>query len=317
VWSETAPSQRRKDVAIDPSFFALQLSSYPTKEIAVRGRLVKNRAMFDKFKRTFDYMPVIDTHKVGVLYVAPGQKTEAEILRNTHGSPAYTRFLENLGRLIFLRGQKDVYMGDLIPGIDGDYAYAWWDDIGQTVYHTATLMPNPKDADDPNRDRKKALIGNDFVRIVWNDSGAPYPFDMLKTDFQFVNIVIEPHSVGAVAAFSNNMHEHEYFKLTIQRAPKMVAFTPLGDFKIISAEGLPFFVRQLGLHSDWFAKIFSETNGDTLQREIQTNWRARLGAIRRFSRNVKADYDDEAEIPQSIGEGVLAQLPYRDFTTGL
>lgn len=47
-----------------------------------------------------DRIPVVDLHKVGVVYVGPGQTTEAEILSNRSGSPAYERFLESLGMSI-------------------------------------------------------------------------------------------------------------------------------------------------------------------------------------------------------------------------
>jgi len=118
------------------------------------------------FFRTLDRMPVIDTHKVRTMYVAPGQTHEQGVLNNNHGSPAYTRFFEGLGRLINLRGQVDVYVGGLDPDEDGECAYAWWDDIGQILYHTATLMPNHEH--DPHFDNKRRHIGNDLVRIVWN-----------------------------------------------------------------------------------------------------------------------------------------------------
>ncbi|KAM5530840.1 hypothetical protein V8D89_015484 [Ganoderma adspersum] len=306
VWSRSAPSQRRKDVSIDPSYLALQLSAYPDNRPSSRGHLVTDRSKLASFFRTFDRMPVIDTHKVGVMYVAPGQEHETEILRNTHGSPAYTRFLKGLGRLIYLRGQVDVYDGGLDPDIDGEYAYAWWDDIGQILFHTATLMPN---GDDPNCTSKKAHIGNDFVRIVWNDSGKPYRFDTLSTQFQFVNIVIEPHSRGAIAAFSNNLHEHEYFKVTVQRAPNMVEFTPIGDFKLISATNLPLLVRQLSLLSDWFVTVWQSTGGDTRPDEVVTNWGSRLAAIHRFrDQVVTVDSTPEPE------DGLTAQQRLRDFT---
>ncbi|KAI0776801.1 hypothetical protein BD413DRAFT_229718 [Trametes elegans] len=309
VWSGSAPSQRRKEVAIDPSYFALQLSAYPDKRPWTRGRLVKDKSRLASFFRIFDRMPVIDTHKVGVMYVAPGQQQEAEILRNTHGSPAYTRFLEGLGRLINLRGQVDVYDGGLDPDVDGEYAYAWWDDIGQILFHTATLMPNGAD---PNCTSKKAHIGNDFVRIVWNDSGMPYRFDTLSTQFQFVNIVVEPHSRGAIAAFSNNLHEHEYFKVTVQRAPGMVEFTPIGDFKLISAANLPQLVRQLSLLSDWFVAVWQNTGGDTRREEVITNWRSRLEAIQRLRDQVlAADQDPEPDIDDSLA----AQQQLRDFSS--
>lgn len=264
-------------------------------------------SLLPKFFGSLDRVPVIDTHKVGIMYVAPGQTTEIEILRNTHGSPAYTRFLEGIGRLINLRGQVDVYAGGLDPDEDGEYAYAWWDDIGQILYHTATMMPSRPN--DPQFTNKKRHIGNDYVRIVWNDSGKPYRFDTLATQFQFVNIVIEPHSLGAIAAFSNNLHENEFFKVTVQRAPGMHDFAPVGNFKLISAENLPFLVRQLSLLADWFASVFERTQNDTARVEIKTNWQIRLEAIQRFR-----NQQPVPEVPEPV-EGVLGQEALRDFTT--
>lgn len=307
VWSGSAPSQRRKEVTIDPSYFALQLSSYPDTQPSSLGRIVADTSNLPSFFRSLDRMPVIDTHKVGILYVAPGQTDEREILANTHGSPAYTRFLEGLGRLINLRGQLDVYAGGLDPDEDGEYAYAWWDDIGQILYHTATLMPS---GDEDNYTNKKRHIGNDWVRIVWNDSGASYRFDTLSTQFQFVNIVVEPHSRGAIAAYSHNRHENEYFKLTVQRAQGMPEFTPIGEYKLISAENLPLLVRQLSLLADWFVQVFQQTKGDTERSEMITNWRARLQHIKRF----RSQLGMSAAL-ENVEGGVMAQESVRDFTT--
>jgi len=255
-----------------------------------------------------DRIPVIDTHKVGILYVAPGQTDETEILRNTHGSPAYTRFLEGIGRLINLRGQVDVYVGGLDPDEDGEYAYAWWDDIGQILYHAATMMPTRPD--DSQCNNKKRHIGNDYVRIVWNDSGSLYRFDTLSTQFQFVNIVIEPHSVGSISAFSNNLHEHEYFKVTVQSADGMTEFTPVGHFKLISAQNLPLLVRQLSLVADWYAWVFAGTQCDTARVDVKTNWRARLDSIRR----IKSQLPSDAR-PEAPADGIMAQEGLRDFTS--
>lgn len=308
VWSGTAPSQRRKDVAIAPSFFPLQLSAYPEPlppMIAVPSGLIP------RFISSFDRIPVIDTHKVGILYVAPGQANEVDILRNTHGSPAYTHFLSGLGRLIELNGQVDVYAGGLDPQEDGQYAYAWWDDIGQILFHTATMMPTLGPEKDPMCMYKKRHIGNDYVRIVWNDSGLPYRFDTLTTQFQFINIVVEPHSAGAIAAFSKSQHENEYFKVTVQRKEGM-EFTPIGEYKLISAESLPDLVRHLSLLGDWFAVVFSATEEDTAKVEVKTNWQNRLAAIRRFKDNLpKSTETPEAPLGGLEGEST------RDFTGSL
>ncbi|KAI0319952.1 hypothetical protein OF83DRAFT_1169744 [Amylostereum chailletii] len=308
VWQGTAPSQRRKDVAIDPGFFALQLSPYPEGSTVRRGSKILDTSNLASFCRILDKMPVIDTHKVGIMYVAPGQTHERDILGNVHGSPAYTRFLEGLGRLINLRGQVDVYAGGLDPDHDGEYAYAWWDDIGQILYHTATLMPNH--AHDTQFVFKKRHIGNDYVRIVWNDSGIPYQFDTLSTAFQFVNIVIEAHSLGAIAAFSNNLHENEYFRVMVQTAPGMKDFEPVGDFKLISAENLPLLVRQLSLLADWYASVYQYTEQSPTD-EMQTNWRARLQEIKRFKKRNMAPVTSD---PAEGVEGILAQESTRDFT---
>jgi hypothetical protein len=296
-------------VVIDPAFLILQLSPFPDGKTEPLVKRVTDNIAVSRFVNSLDRIPVIDTHKVGIMYVAPGQRSEIEILRNEHGSPAYTRFLEGLGRLVNLRGQLDVYAGGLDPDEDGEYAYAWWDDIGQILYHTATMMPTKPD--DSQCNNKKRHIGNDYVRIVWNDSGGIYEFDTLKTQFQFVNIVIEPHSFGTIAAFSNNIHENEYFKVTIQSAPGMTEFAPIGHFKLISAENLSLLVRQLSLLADWFAFVFAETQRDTVRVETKTNWHNRLEAIRRFKN--QQPHDDAP--PTDLAEGVMGQETLRDFTT--
>jgi hypothetical protein len=176
-----------------------------------------------------------------------------------------------------------VYAGGLSPDEDGEYAYAWWDDIGQILFHTATMMPNV--AHDPHCTLKKRHIGNDYVKIIWNDSGLPYRFETLSTQFQFVNIIIEPHSLGAMAAFSNSHHENEYFRVTVQHAGGMTEFAPVGDFKIISAENLPALIRQLCLLADWYSSVFDSTKRDTIKVEYKTNWVQRLESIRRFRQN--------------------------------
>lgn len=289
------------------------MSSYPRFTGSPQNRIRVDTKDITSFIRSFDRMPVLDTHKIGVMYVAPGQSDETAILSNRHGSPAYTRFLEGLGRLIDLRGQKDVYEGGLNAQEDGNHTYAWWDDIGQVVFHIATMMPTT--AEDPNCINKKRHLGNDHVQIVWNDSGSSYKFDTLKTAFSLINIVIEPHSLGKISAFSNNFHENEYFKVTIQRAPDVIDFTPVGNFKLISADNLPQFVRQLSLLTDWFGAVFIRTDRGRQKDEYQTNWIGRLQAIKQFRNRRQREADAiNNEAAEAGGEGLLKEVVYRDFT---
>ncbi|KAG8856912.1 Tuberous sclerosis 2-like protein [Tulasnella sp. 330] len=311
TWSGPEVHLELKDSVLDPSYLALMMSPLPTSTHFGRpSRLLPDSEELKRTLRTLDRTPVIDSHTIGVLYVAPGQTSELEILGNRHGSPAYARFLQGLGRLIRLRGQKTVYTGglDFTNDEDGPHAYAWWDDIAQVLYHTATMMPNRPG--DTQLSYKKMHIGNDYVRIVWNDSGAPYLFDTLKTDFQFANIIIEPHSAGASGAYSSSLHEHEFFKVSCQRAPGMPEFGPLGNFKLVSSDSLPAFVRQVSLLADFFAPVWIHTQRDTRTAEYVTNWRARLQTIKRYRASLPVTSDVN---PSTLGS-LAAQEHARDFT---
>jgi tuberous sclerosis protein 2 len=303
VWSGVAPSQRRKDVTVDPAYIALVLSPYPG------GKLIPSTRFqdYNSIKETLsviDHTPVIDTHKVGVLYVAPGQTTEAEILSNTHGSPAYTRFLADLGRVIKPSNQQEVYTGGLRPETHGEFAYAWWDDMSQIIYHVATVMPNIADGL-----FKKQEIGNDGVKIIWNDGGTPFKLDTILTEYALVNVVVEPHSVGARGAFSDNRHENEFFRVTLQTAPALPRITPIGDFKIISAEKLAMALRHFTLLASLFCKAWEGTgmDGDRCY-PLTTNWQQRLMYISK----------SESKLPPKPSEESLDQRSdrevSRDFT---
>jgi tuberous sclerosis 2 len=282
VWTGTAPSQRRKDVTSLPGFFALQLSPYPDNIDVMRSLNITNLRGLKRSMEAIDRVPVIDLHAVGVLYVAPEQKDAKEILSNQHGSPAYTRFLQRLGRLVKIRGQQDVYFGGLDPDENGEFTVAWWDDIEQMVFHVTTMMPNKTLQGDDAILNKESHVGNDHVKVVWNDSGMPYEFTTIPGQFNSVNIIIEPHSFGTIAAYSDDGHENEYFKISMQRQENMPDFGPIGDYKIVSAVNLPLYVRRVSFIADWFCKVYSATEVDKENPEFITNWRYRLQCIKRI-----------------------------------
>lgn len=137
---------------------------------------------------TIDFIPPFETHKVGVIYVGPGQANqETEILRNEFGSLRYALFLQSLGTLINLKNAdpQSTFLGGLDKsGVDGKFAYIWQDDITQVTFHVATLMPTKES--DPNCHAKKAHIGNDYVTIVYNESGEDYNIQTVKV----INILL-------------------------------------------------------------------------------------------------------------------------------
>ncbi|EPQ27420.1 uncharacterized protein PFL1_04958 [Pseudozyma flocculosa PF-1] len=269
-----------KDAAVDPGFVAIQLSSFPDMVKETAPILLPDEPATDRMIRAVDLTPVVDFHKIGVLYVAPGQDSEVEILGNRHGSPAYVRFLAGLGHLITLKGQEDVYTGGLDRQVDehGKFAYVWTDEISQIVYHTASLMPNKEH--DPSHAAKKALIGNDWVHIVFNESGHEYRFGTIPSQFNFVNICISPNSRGGANLGSAAPDDAVFYRVSLQTRPGLPDFSLVGDGQLISAESLPAFVRILALTSNLMSQIYLDT-GEAMQ-PYTSNWVSRLHHIQRF-----------------------------------
>lgn len=130
----------------------------------------------------FDRITPYETHKIGVLYVGPGQMNRSEILANRIGSFRYSKFLKEIGQLISLEevDPRVFYVGGLTAN-DGPYAISWCDHLVQMIFHVATLMPTQMT--DPNCNNKMAHIGNDLVCIVYNNSGAKVDLANLKVIF--------------------------------------------------------------------------------------------------------------------------------------
>lgn len=166
---------------ISPSFVFLQL--YHTGQNATE-RPLKLDTTNSKAIALLDLIPPFETHKIGVLYVGPGQcNNETEILKNRFGSVRYAEFLRNLGTLVAIKDAKEhnLFINMESDGRDGNFTYIWQDNIVQVTFHVATLMPNKEL--DPHCNEKKKHIGNDFVTIVYNESGEDYNINTIKVRF--------------------------------------------------------------------------------------------------------------------------------------
>uniref|UniRef100_A0A671KGG5 Tuberin-like n=1 Tax=Sinocyclocheilus anshuiensis TaxID=1608454 RepID=A0A671KGG5_9TELE len=100
---------------------------------------------------------------------------------NLYGSNRYAQFLTGLGKLIHLKDcdPDQIFLGGLDQyGDDGEFTYCWHDDIMQAIFHIATLMPNRES--DKGCCNKKRHIGNDFVVVVYNDSGEEVPIHLIS-----------------------------------------------------------------------------------------------------------------------------------------
>lgn len=154
----------------------------------------------DRAIRTFDRNSTVDGHKVGVIFIGDGQSDEVEILANISGSSDYVEFLNGLGTLVRLKGATFNTQGlDRSDDQDGAYTFCWRDRVTEMVFHVTTQMPTDLEHD-PLCINKKRHIGNDFVNIIFNDSGLPFRFDTFPSEFNYVNIVITPESRASFVA---------------------------------------------------------------------------------------------------------------------
>lgn len=147
-------------------------------------------------------------------------------------------FLSCLGNLIALPDvdPQSCFLGGLEQnGNDGKFAYIWQDDLMQVIFHVATLMPL-KDSD-PSCNNKKLHIGNDFVTIVYNESGEEYNIGTIKGQFNYVNIIIQPL-------------DHNTNKVTVKAKEDVTEYIEHNEPKIISDQNLGVLARQLALHAN-------------------------------------------------------------------
>ncbi|XP_042230186.1 tuberin-like isoform X2 [Homarus americanus] len=241
--------------------------------------------------RVLDFMRPQETHKIGVLYVGRKQTTEQEILRNSFGSLRYMLFLQGLGSVLELSSvlQDEVFLGGLdTKGNDGKLVYIWHDDVMQVVFHIATLMPTKES--DPNCNGKKRHIGNNYVTIVYNESGYPYNINTIKGQFNHtvVEVVPEDHSTNSVGLLCR---------------PELMEFVGGGsDPRLVSDTNLPILVRQLALHADLASTIWESLNRPP-GNPYASNWLERMRKIRKIRQMVLSE-----------NEGQTTSMDFTDLT---
>ena len=246
----------------------------------------------------FDRNDTVDGYKVGVIYVARGQTKEAEILANRSGSPAFDTFLEGLGTKVRLQGARFNTQGlDRELDADGPYTYAWRDRIAEIIFHVPTMMPTDFEHD-PQCVNKKRHIGNDFVNIIFNESGLAFEFDTFPSQFNYVNIVITPDGAfvsqndalqeGASGQVNSSVPDKQhdgpkapsvekqpYYTVQTTSHASFPRISPTASYKLLPLANLPALARQLALNSSVFSNVWAHREGG----EHVSSWRNRLREI--------------------------------------
>ncbi|KAK9463893.1 uncharacterized protein V1516DRAFT_632290 [Lipomyces oligophaga] len=291
--------------------------------------VIKNQALRRAIE-IYDRTPVVELHKIGIVYIGLNQCTEQEILANSVGSKAYLEFLDGMGQLTKLKGNRQIYTGglDTESDQDGEYAYTWADKISQAVFHTTTLMPSRRKCTDgvglQKTDGtydpeclafKKRHIGNNFVNIYWNESGLPFDFDVIKSQFNFINIVISPHT-KASSSFSKTpsiassllggegmtyQAGFDFFKVRVyirEEVGRIALFSPANHLKLIGKQSLPLFIRNLAFNADIFAMVWHTGPTD----EFLSSWQFRVRQAKRLRAKVETIIEEEKIKATEIGK---------------
>ncbi|EDW70416.2 tuberin [Drosophila virilis] len=261
----TKPSTSAK-LCMNPSFVFLQL--YSTGQLGVTETPLKVGPEQSSALALLDLVPPFETHRIGVLYVGRNQcNNEVEILRNSHGSTRYVEFLRSIGTLVGLKEaeQNNLFIGLDKSGADGKFAYIWKDDILQVTFHVATLMPTNLQ-DDPNCNEKKKHIGNDFVKIIYNESGEEYNLTTISGHFNYACVIVEPLELN-----SNRVY--------VKARSEISKFVCHSEPRIVSDRSAPILARQMALHANLASLVYQSVENTN---PYASNWLERMRKLKRL-----------------------------------
>lgn len=265
------------------------LSSIPqTHDPVLRPIPLPEEEAIGRTIKIFDRISTVDGHKVGVIYIGENQTEEVDILSNVCGSADYVEFLNGIGTLTKLKGAEFNTQGlDREYDTDGQYTFCWRDRVTEIVFHVTTQMPTNLNHD-PMCINKKKHIGNDFVNIIFNDSGLPFKFDTFPSEFNYVNIVITPESRASFVAMRENAakaategEENAYspfFKVQVLSKEGFPEISPCTATKMVDLKALPDLVRLVALNASVFSLVWANRESG----EYPSSWRSRLREIKRL-----------------------------------
>lgn len=256
--------------------------------------------MTDATKRSlgiFDRTSPVDFLKCGVIYVGEAQTEESIILANCSGSPDYNLLIAGLGDKLHLPGHRGNVAGlDTSEGaFDGKTTYQYNDGVTTLNYHITTLMPFNK-IHDPLCTRKKSHIGNDYVNIVFNNSGLISGFDFytFPSAFNYVYIVVTPEARQTFVQTRTrskeaNWFEDSWFRVQVMTREDFPDISSAAESKVVSGNALAAYVRNLALNAEEFCRVWTNRGSD----EYPSSWRSRLSQIRQLRE--RTDKAEKAE----------------------
>lgn len=245
VPTSVQPFKARVDPLDVCRLFLSQIGMVPTQQApheTVHIKLLENGGKLDRSLKHLDKAPTRETMKIGVIYVGPRQKTQQEILRNSRGSPAYTRFIQQLGWQVDLERHHGFAGGlDCNPKSlsNGKRTLYFANAHTEVIFHVVTMMPTMME--DHQQIDKKRHVGNDYVHIVWSENDThDYDPSTITSHFNDVQIVIYPLRKIMQGLYLVKIHSKD-------RVPP---FGPLLSGMVVYEADLPELVRQTAMNAN-------------------------------------------------------------------
>jgi len=319
---------KKSPEVIDPSYYLLQLFDSKVKPIPMLEDPVIARGL-----SVLDRIPSVEFHKIGIVYVGDKQSTETEVFLNKVGSLNYLKFLDKIGVLVRLKDNRDIYTGglDTENDMDGEYARCWSSKLTQVIFHVTTMMHRDDDPTITNPmgnglisntienqkiiDLKKRHIGNNYVNIFFDESGnQDFNFNLIKSQFNFLNIVISPQTMQTKrsTSFLHSQHQRrKFFKVKTFRRAGVPAIFATCHFKLVSEDQLPYLVRSVAILASEFANVWHASD---MSGKYVTNWAQRVKQLRLlYDKSLEnAEKEKSHDLNENFEQTAIAEL-YNTF----
>jgi hypothetical protein len=275
IWQQEITTE-----VLPPHVMLQRVASAAITNLADQPLLLPQEDYVQRALEGFDRIPTVTSHKFGVLFIDEGQTAESDYLANTSGSADFDRLLDGLGYVVSLAPPLQFKPQGLEYPRDGERTIAWRDRVEEIVYFVPTMMPTDVE-EDPQCINKKAHVGNCHVNIIFNRSGLDWDMNNLKSQLNYVNIVIRPACRGREVTDPDFLPS--FYWVCVVTRDDLPNISPAADPKIISAAQLATFVRTLALNASMFCQTWNTKDDDT---EFPSAWRARLQQLKRLKERV-------------------------------
>ncbi|KAL9616002.1 MAG: hypothetical protein Q9160_009073 [Pyrenula sp. 1 TL-2023] len=327
------PESQSRVTAIHTFLLSSTLNS-PVPGVPLSAQPMKLELKDERVKRaisTFDLHNTVDGHRVGVLYIRPETKTETEILSNSMVSKEFLSFMDGLGTLCPFEGTYFKTQGGYDETIDGVATYAWRDRISEMIFHVPSMMPTNLEAD-PGCNNKKRHVGNDHIKVFFNESGRELPLDIIDSQFKSVTIIVSPatrlsntflkgrelidHAAYVPSALNDNNSQKsaigsietgetsdkaactDMFKVRTLTAPHLATLSPFSSPKVVSAEALPGLIRFTALNASLYSTVAQHVKDNPSPAEpYPSPWRERYRGLVNLRNRVSKSLTEASKPP--------------------